>query len=67
MLPLCEHSLDSCVAVFAMLLIGLMFEVGWRDFVGRWQLLHSGVTYQSDGKDLADGVEYLFGGAKVVN
>ena len=28
------------------------------------QYLHWGVTYQSDGKDLADGVEYLYGGAK---
>jgi hypothetical protein len=50
-----------------MLLIGLIFEVRWRDFVGRWQLLHMGVTYQSDGKDLADGVEYLYGGAKLVS
>jgi hypothetical protein len=36
-------------------------------FVGRWQLLHRGVAYQSDGKDLADGVKYLCGGAKLVN
>ena len=28
--------------------------------------LHRGVTYQSDRKDLADGVEYLYGGAKLV-
>ena len=26
-----------------------------------------GVTYQSDRKDLADGVEYLHGGAKLVS
>ncbi len=26
-----------------------------------------GVTYQSDGKDLVDGVEYLNGGAKLVS
>jgi hypothetical protein len=26
-----------------------------------------GVTYQSDGKDLADGVEYLNRGAKLVS
>ncbi len=26
-----------------------------------------GVTYQSDGKDLVDGVEYLKRGAKLVN
>ena len=26
-----------------------------------------GVTYQSDGKDLANGVEYLYWGAKVVS
>ena len=26
-----------------------------------------GVTYQSDGKDLADGVEYLYRGAKLVS
>jgi hypothetical protein len=50
-----------------MLLIGLMFEVRWRNFVGRWHLLHRGVTYQSDGKDLADGVEYLYRGAKLVS
>jgi hypothetical protein len=25
------------------------------------------VTYQSDGKDLADGVEYLYRGAKLVS
>ncbi len=31
------------------------------------QYLHRGVTYQSDGKDLADGVEYLNQGAKLVN
>jgi hypothetical protein len=37
------------------------------DFVGRWQLLHRGVTYQSDGKDLVDGVEYLYRGAKLVS
>jgi len=29
------------------------------------QYLHKGVTYQSDGKDLANGVEYLYRGAKV--
>ena len=40
---------------------------GWRNFVGRWQLLHKGVTYQSDGKDLADGVKYLYWGAKLVS
>ena len=28
---------------------------------------HRGVTYQSDGKDLADGVEYLYRGAKLVS
>ena len=28
---------------------------------------HRGVTYQSDGKDLADGVEYLYWGAKLVS
>jgi hypothetical protein len=37
------------------------------DSVGRWQLLHRGVTVQSDGKDLADGVEYLNWGAKLVS
>ena len=26
-----------------------------------------GMTYQSDGKDLANGVEYLYWGAKVVS
>jgi len=26
-----------------------------------------GMTYQSDGKDLANGVEYLYWDAKVVN
>ena len=31
------------------------------------QYLHRGVTYQSDGKDLADGVKYLYRGAKLVN
>ena len=31
------------------------------------QYLHRGVTYQSDGKDLADGVEYLYQGAKIVS
>jgi hypothetical protein len=31
------------------------------------QYLHRGVTYQSDGKDLADRVEYLYWGAKIVN
>jgi hypothetical protein len=30
-------------------------------FAGRWQFLHRGVTYQSDGKDLADRVEYYIG------
>ena len=29
--------------------------------------LHRGVTYQSDGKDLANGVEYLYWGVKVVS
>ena len=29
--------------------------------------IHRGVTYQSDRKDLADGVEYLHGGAKMVS
>ena len=29
------------------------------------QYLHGGVTYQSDGKDLADGLEYLYQGAKL--
>jgi hypothetical protein len=53
---------DSSVAVITMLLFGLMFEVRWRNFVGRWQLLHRGVTYQSDEMDLADGVEYLYSG-----
>ena len=28
---------------------------------------YRGVTYQSDGKDLVDGVEYLNGGAKLVS
>jgi hypothetical protein len=37
------------------------------NFVGRWQLLHRGVTYQSDGKDLADSLEYLYRGAKLVS
>jgi hypothetical protein len=37
------------------------------DSVERWQLLHRGVTYQSDEKDLADGVEYLYWGAKLVS
>jgi hypothetical protein len=36
-------------------------------FAGRWQFLHRGVTYQSDGKDLADRVEYLYWGAKLVS
>ncbi len=31
------------------------------------QYLHRGVTYQSDRKDLADGVEYLYRGAKLVS
>jgi hypothetical protein len=31
---------------------------GWHDFVCHTPILHRGVTYQSDGKDLADGVEY---------
>ena len=31
------------------------------------QYLHRGVTYQSDGKDLVDGVEYLYRGAKLVS
>ena len=44
-----------------------MFEVRWLIFVGRWQLLHRGVKYQSDGKDMVDGVEYLNGGAKLVS
>ena len=61
--PSGEHSLNTFVAVIAMLLIGLMFKVQWRNFVGRWQLIH---TYQSDGKDLADGVDYLNWGAKQV-
>jgi len=30
-------------------------------------LLQWGVTYQSDRKDLADGVEYLYRGAKLVS
>jgi len=40
---------------------------GWRNFVVRWQLFHRGVTYQSDGKDFADGVEYFYGDAKLVS
>jgi hypothetical protein len=28
---------------------------------------HGGVTYQSDRKDLTDGVEYLYGGAKLAS
>ena len=31
------------------------------------QYINRGVTYQSDGKDLADGVEYLYRGAKLVS
>jgi hypothetical protein len=31
------------------------------------QYSHRGVTYQSDGKDLANAVEYLNRGAKVVS
>jgi hypothetical protein len=31
------------------------------------QYLHRGVTYQSDGRDLANGVEYLYWGAKLVS
>jgi hypothetical protein len=31
------------------------------------QYLHRDVTYQSDRKDLANGVEYLYWGAKVVS
>ena len=55
-----------------MLGFGLVFEVavlgrGWRNFVWRLLLLHGGVTYQSDGKDLANGVEYSYQGAKVVS
>ena len=41
-----------------------MFEVRWR-FCKEVATLHRGVTYQSDGKDLADGVEYLYRGAKL--
>ncbi len=37
------------------------------NFVGSWQLLRRGATYQSDGKDLADIVEYLNRGAKLVS
>ena len=49
-------------SVIAMLLFGLMFEVRWR-----FCRLHRGVTYQSDGKDLTDEVEYLYRGAKLVS
>jgi hypothetical protein len=53
-----------------MLLFGLMFEVRGVWDGAMWvtrQYLHRDVTYQSDGKDLADGVEYLYGGAKLVS
>ena len=53
-------------SVIAMLLFGLSLRCD-GDFVERWQLLHRGVTYQSDGKDLADWVEYLYRGAKLVS
>jgi len=31
------------------------------------QYLYEGVTYQSDDNNLADGVEYLYRGAKLVS
>jgi hypothetical protein len=43
------------------------FRCNHGDFVGRCQLLHRGVTYQSDGKDLANVLEYLYWGAKLVS
>jgi hypothetical protein len=49
-----------------MLLCGLMFEVQWQ-FCREVELIHRGVTYLSDGKDLADGLEYLYRSAKLVS
>jgi hypothetical protein len=40
---------------------------GWLKVGGMSQYLHRGVTYQSDWKDLANRVEYLYRGAKVVS
>ncbi len=31
------------------------------------QYLHRGVAYKNEDKDLADGAEYLYGGAKLVS
>ena len=42
-------------------------ESVWGSFQFGDQHLHWGVTYQSDGKDLVDGVEYLYWGAKLVS
>ena len=50
-----------------MLLFVLMFELRWLFCREVATFLHKGVTYQSDGKDLADGVEYLYWGAKLVS
>jgi hypothetical protein len=53
-----------------MLQFGLIFEVcalGMAKVGGMSQYLHRGVTYKSDGKDLANAVEYLNWGAKVVS
>ena len=48
-------------SAIAMLLFGFKFEVRW------WFCSEVATTYQSDGKDLADGVEYIYWGAKLVS
>ena len=41
--------------------------LGMARFIREVAKKHRGVTYQSDRKDLADGVKYLNGGAKLVS
>ena len=47
--------------------IWLYVECAMAQFCREVATLHRGVTYQSDGKDLANAVEYLYWGAKVVS
>jgi hypothetical protein len=63
-----DYSLGIAGAVITMLQLAwfvrcLVLGMAWCGLTR--QYLHRGVTYQSDWKDLADGVEYLYRGAKL--
>jgi hypothetical protein len=40
---------------------------GWHDFVWRLLLLHGGVTYKNEDKDMAEVMKYLNVGARLLS